>query len=36
MDKGELEGIIRKVARGPLGHWMDKLVGKERQIEAKT
>jgi Zn-finger nucleic acid-binding protein len=36
MDKGELEGIIRKVARGPLGHWIDKLVGKEGQTEAKT
>jgi tRNA(Ile2) C34 agmatinyltransferase TiaS len=30
MDKGELEEIIRKVSRGPLGHWIDKLVEKER------
>jgi Zn-finger nucleic acid-binding protein len=36
MDKGELEGIVRKVARGPLGQWIDQLVGKEGQPEAKT
>ena len=36
MDKGELEGIIRKVARGPFGHWIDKLLDKEEQTEAKT
>jgi Transcription factor zinc-finger len=29
MDKGELEGVIRKVTRGPLGVWIDKLTGKE-------
>lgn len=29
MDKGELEGIIRKLGRGPLGGWIDKLTGKE-------
>lgn len=29
MDKGELEGIIRKLSRGPLGAWVDKLTGKE-------
>jgi len=36
MDNGELEGIIRKVARSPLSHWLDKLIGKEEQTEAKT
>jgi hypothetical protein len=36
MDKGELEAIIRQVSRGPLGHWIDKLVGKEGQTKAKT
>jgi Zn-finger nucleic acid-binding protein len=36
MDNGELEGIIRKVARGPLGHWIDKLLSKEEPTEAKT
>ena len=29
MDKGELEAIISKVTRGPLGAWIDKLMGKE-------
>ena len=29
MDNGELEGIIKKIARGPLSHWLDKLIGKE-------
>lgn len=29
MDKGELEGIIRKISRGPLGGWIDKLTAKE-------
>lgn len=28
MDKGELEGVIRKISRGPLGAWIDKLTGK--------
>jgi hypothetical protein len=36
MDNGELEGIIKKVARGPLAHWLDKLIGKEEQTEART
>ena len=36
MDKGELEGIIRKVARGPLSHWLDKLIGEGEGTEAKT
>ena len=34
MDKGELEGIIKTVTRGPLGHWVDKLIAKE-EVEAK-
>jgi phage FluMu protein Com len=29
MDKGELEGVIRKVSRGPLGAWIDKLTSKD-------
>jgi hypothetical protein len=29
MDKGELEGVISKVTRGPLAAWIDKLVAKE-------
>lgn len=29
MDKGELESVIRKISRGPLGDWLDKLTGKE-------
>lgn len=29
MDKGELEAIIRKINRGPLGGWIDKLTAKE-------
>ena len=28
MDKGELEGVIRKVSRGPLGEWIDTLTAK--------
>jgi Zn-finger nucleic acid-binding protein len=28
MDKGELESVLRRLARGPLGAWIDKLVGK--------
>jgi hypothetical protein len=28
MDKGELEGVIRKISRGPLGEWLDKLTAK--------
>lgn len=28
MDKGELEGVIRKIIRGSLGEWIDKLTGK--------
>ena len=29
LDKGELEAIIRKITRGPLGAWIDKLTAKE-------
>ena len=28
MDKGELEGVVRKVSRGPLGEWIDTLTAK--------
>ncbi len=28
MDKGELEAVIRKISRGPLGAWVDKLTSK--------
>ena len=28
MDKGELEGVVRKVSRGPLGEWIDTLTSK--------
>jgi len=26
MDQGELEGVIRRVTRGPIGEWLEKLV----------
>jgi hypothetical protein len=29
MDKGELEGVIRKMTRGPLGELIDKLTSKD-------
>jgi hypothetical protein len=29
MDKGELEAIVSKVSRGPLGDWLDKLAARE-------
>jgi phage FluMu protein Com len=29
MDKGELEAVVRKVTRGPIGAWLDKLTTKE-------
>jgi hypothetical protein len=35
MDNGQLEGIIKKVARGPLSHWLDKLIGKEEPTESQ-
>jgi Transcription factor zinc-finger len=28
MDRGELEGVVRKVSRGPLGAWLDTLTAK--------
>jgi len=28
MDKGELEAVVRKVSRGPLGEWIDTLTGR--------
>jgi len=28
MDRGELEAVIRKVTRGPLGEWIDKLTAR--------
>jgi len=28
MHKGELEAVIRKITRGPLGSWVDKLTAK--------
>jgi Zn-finger nucleic acid-binding protein len=31
MDKGELEGVIRKITRGPLGEWIDKLTAKGQE-----
>ena len=34
MDKGELDAVLKKFSRDPLGHLIDKLIGKEEQ--AKT
>jgi len=28
LDKGELEAIVRKISRGPLGAWLDTLTAK--------
>lgn len=28
MDSGELEAVARKLSRGPLGEWIDKLTAK--------
>jgi len=28
LDKGELEAIVRKISRGPLGAWFDTLTAK--------
>jgi Zn-finger nucleic acid-binding protein len=28
MDRGELEAVVHKVSRGPLGAWIDKLTAK--------
>jgi Zn-finger nucleic acid-binding protein len=30
MDKGELEEVLQKFSRGPFGHLIDKLLGKEK------
>jgi Zn-finger nucleic acid-binding protein len=32
MEKGELEKVIRRVTRSPLGAWIDKRMGKEKEI----
>jgi len=28
MDRGELEGVVRKVSRGPIGEWIDTITAK--------
>lgn len=28
MDRDELEAVVRKISRGPLGEWIDKLTAK--------
>jgi hypothetical protein len=28
MDRGELDGVVGKISRGPLGAWIDKLTEK--------
>ena len=28
MDNGELEEVVRKISRGPLGEWLDTLTAK--------
>lgn len=28
LDRGELETIVRKIIRGPLGAWLDSITGK--------
>lgn len=28
LDRGELEAIVRKISRGPLGTWLDRLTAK--------
>jgi hypothetical protein len=28
LDNGELEGIVGKISRGPLGAWIDTLTAK--------
>ena len=35
MDNGNSKEY-QKSCRGPLSHWLDKLIGKEEQTEAKT
>ena len=29
LDKGELEAIVRKISRGPVGEWLDKLTARK-------
>jgi Zn-finger nucleic acid-binding protein len=31
MDNGELESVVRKLTRGPLGYWVDKLMEKDEK-----
>jgi Zn-finger nucleic acid-binding protein len=31
LDKGELEAVVRKISRGPLGGWIDRLTGGRRE-----
>ncbi|HEX5604996.1 MAG TPA: zf-TFIIB domain-containing protein [Candidatus Binatia bacterium] len=28
LDKGELQAIVRKISRGPVGEWLDKLTAR--------
>lgn len=28
LDKGELEAIVRRISRGPVGEWLDRLAAK--------
>src|SRR5919109_1171306 len=32
LDKGELEAIVKKISRGPLGAWLDKFAEKTEQV----
>ncbi len=32
MDNGELEGVVRKISRGPLGAWIDRLIARDDEI----
>ena len=34
MDHGELEAVARKLTRGPLGYWLDKLMEKDEKAGA--
>ena len=34
MDNGELETVVRKLTRGPLGYWLDKLTEKDEKAGA--
>lgn len=33
LDKGELEAVVRKISRGPLGAWIDRLTGESERIK---